>query len=92
MALTLGKLKFWILPNLDSEKTGFIESFKPFYSVEWVKSKKSKKAKGSKSKDSATEKVAESSNGSGDVVCAVEGKSEQEVSLNGNHKPLEKNN
>jgi len=40
---TVGKLHFWVLPNLDNEKCGFFESFKPFYSIEWKKAKKSKK-------------------------------------------------
>lgn len=43
--LTGAKLKFWIFPNLDNEKTGFFESFKPTYSVEWVKPKKKTKKK-----------------------------------------------
>lgn len=43
LVLTGGKLKFWILPNLDNEKTGFLESFRPFHSVEWVKEKKKSK-------------------------------------------------
>ena len=36
---TLGKLFFWVLPNLDNEKCGFFESFKPLYSIEWKKDK-----------------------------------------------------
>ena len=59
LVFTGGKLKFWILPNLDNEKTGFFESFMPFYSVEWVKEKKKlkKKAKAeeSQSKESDDE-------------------------------------
>ena len=43
LVVTAGKLKFWILPNLDNEKAGFFESFKPFYSAEWVKEKKKSK-------------------------------------------------
>jgi len=90
LVVTVGKLKFWILPNLDNEKTGFIESFKPIYSVEWAKKKKSKKAKGSKSIDSATEKLVEMSNESGEGFGVVENKSEQqsEVPSNGSHKSL----
>ncbi len=45
LVLTAGKLKFWVFPNLDNEKTGFFESFKPFHSVEWVKDKKKSKKK-----------------------------------------------
>ena len=96
MVLTAGKLKFWILPNLDNEKSGFLESFKPFYSVEWAKSKKSKKTKGSKSKESATEKVsvAGTANGSGEVLCPTEDKSElrEELSPNGDHPTLSEQN
>ena len=40
---TVGKLHFWVFPNLDNEKCGFFESFKPFYSVEWKKDKTKKK-------------------------------------------------
>lgn len=85
------KLKFWILPNLDNEKTGFVESFKPFYSVEWAKGKKSKKSKGSKSKEIPTETLSSvgTSNGSGEVSCLVEGKSEEvELPPDGNQAPL----
>lgn len=31
---TLGKVQFWIFPNLNEEKYGFFDSFKPFYSIE----------------------------------------------------------
>ena len=31
---TLGKVHFWAFPNLNEEKYGFVDSFKPFYSVE----------------------------------------------------------
>ena len=54
----MGKIKFWIFPNLDNEKLGFIDSFKPFYSFEYKdatkgsKGKKKKKDKGSSGKPS----------------------------------------
>lgn len=32
--VTLGKVQFWIFPNLNEEKYGFFDSFKPFYSIE----------------------------------------------------------
>ena len=31
---------FWLLPNLDDEKLGVIDSFKPFYSLKFKKKKK----------------------------------------------------
>ena len=31
---TLGKVHFWVFPNLNEEKYGFIDSFKPLYSIE----------------------------------------------------------
>ena len=58
LLVTLGKIKFWIFPNLDNEKLGFVESFKPFYSIEYKdatkdgKGKKKKKDKGASSKPS----------------------------------------
>lgn len=65
LVASAGKLKFWVLPNLDNEKTGFIESFKPFYSVEWVKNKKKKSNRNSlKAKDGSTNKSGLSENGS----------------------------
>ncbi len=42
---TIGKLHFWVLPNLDNEKCGFFESFRPTYSIEWKKDKSKKKKK-----------------------------------------------
>lgn len=61
LVLSLGKIKFWIFPNLDNEKLGFIDSFKPFYSFEYKdaskgsKGKKKKKDKGSSGKPSGGE-------------------------------------
>ena len=34
MVATLGKVQFWVFPNLNEEKYGFVDSFKPLYSVE----------------------------------------------------------
>ena len=31
---TLGKVHFWVFPNLNEEKYGFVDSFKPVYSIE----------------------------------------------------------
>ena len=31
---TMGKVHFWVFPNLNEEKYGFVDSFKPFYSIE----------------------------------------------------------
>lgn len=54
---TLGKYHFWVFPNLDNEKCGFVDSFKPFYSLEFKKSKKkSKKEKSSKGEETKEEK------------------------------------
>ena len=55
---TIGKVHFWVFPNLDNEKCGFIESFRPLYSFEVKKSKKKSKkekggTKGEESKESA---------------------------------------
>lgn len=35
-----GKVVFWLLPNLDDEKLGVIDSFKPLYSLKFKKKKK----------------------------------------------------
>ena len=32
--VTAGKFYFWVFPNLNDEKCGFLDSFKPFYSLE----------------------------------------------------------
>lgn len=44
--ITMGKVQFWILPNLENEKCGFFASFMPLYSIE----RHSKSRKGSKKK------------------------------------------
>ena len=41
--LSVGKINFWLLPNLDNERLGIIDSFKPLYSLKFKKKKKSKK-------------------------------------------------
>lgn len=56
LVATGGKLSFWILPNLDSEKTGFFDSFKPLHSAEWAKPKKKSKKKALKSETSEIER------------------------------------
>ena len=38
--LSGGKVVFWLLPNLDDEKLGVIDSFKPLYSLKFKKKKK----------------------------------------------------
>ena len=43
LIFSVGKVTFWIFPNMDNDKCGFVESFKPFYSVEVAKDKKKKK-------------------------------------------------
>lgn len=40
--VSVGKINFWLLPNLDNEKLGVIDSFKPLYSLK-KKKKKTKK-------------------------------------------------
>ena len=42
--MSYGKIHLWLLPNLDNEKLGIIDSFKPFYSIE-QKKKSGKKSK-----------------------------------------------
>ena len=39
LIITVGKVNFWILPNLDDDKADFFGSFTPLYSIE-VKSQK----------------------------------------------------
>ncbi len=58
LVLTGAKLKFWLFPNLDNEKAGFFESFKPLYSVDWTKEKDKKKSKkkNSRKSDAVTSK------------------------------------
>lgn len=34
LVATIGKVHFWVFPNLNEEKYGFVDSFKPVYSVE----------------------------------------------------------
>ena len=34
LVATLGKVHFWVFPNLNEEKYGFVDSFKPVYSIE----------------------------------------------------------
>lgn len=41
VTLTCGKVVFWLLPNLDDDKLGIIDSFKPLYSIKRKKKKKS---------------------------------------------------
>lgn len=51
LVLSLGKIKFWIFPNLDNEKLGFLDSFKPFYSLEYKDATKGSKGGKKKKKD-----------------------------------------
>lgn len=60
LVVSLGKIKFWILPNLDNEKLGVVDSFKPFYSFEYKdsdKGSKGRKKRKDKDKGKDTEKV-----------------------------------
>lgn len=60
LVVSLGKIKFWIFPNLDNEKLGFLDSFKPFYSFEYRdsgKGGKGKKKRKDKDKGTGSEKV-----------------------------------
>lgn len=66
MVFTMGKVQFWILPNLENDKCGFFASFVPLYSIErHIKSGKkgSKKKKvsedSSESKESGSKKTKE---------------------------------
>lgn len=34
LVATLGKVQFWVFPNLNEEKYGFVDSFKPVYTIE----------------------------------------------------------
>lgn len=53
LTFSYGKVNFWLLPNLDNEKLGVIDSFKPLYSIE------RKKGSGKKSKKKQTEDMKE---------------------------------
>lgn len=41
--VSVGKINLWLLPNLDNDRLGVIESFRPLYSLKFKKKKKSKK-------------------------------------------------
>ena len=45
LIITIGKVHFWIFPNLENEKCGFFESFKPFYSIEGPSETEKKRSK-----------------------------------------------
>ena len=34
LVVTMGKIHFWVFPNLNEEQYGFVDSFKPIYSIE----------------------------------------------------------
>jgi len=53
-ALSAGKLKFWIFPNL-TEDVGFLESFMPMYDYTYIGGNKGKKAKDSDDEESDDE-------------------------------------
>ena len=53
LTLSYGKINLWLLPNLDNEKLGIIESFKPLYSLE-RKKKSGKKSKAKKQVEDTT--------------------------------------
>ncbi len=80
--MSLGKIKFWIFPNLDNEKLGFLDSFKPFYSFEYRDSGKGGKGKKKrKDKDKGTtggEKVSKESEDGGKGEEEDEGEREGE--------------
>lgn len=64
LVISLGKINFWIFPNLDNEKLGFVESFKPFYSFEYRNGSKGSKGK-KKKKDKDKDKVSKEKEQSG---------------------------
>lgn len=84
LVVSFGKIKFWIFPNLDNEKLGFLDSFKPFYSFEYRdsgKGGKGKKKRKEKEKDKGTdgEKVTkETEDGGKEEVAAAEDRGEGE--------------
>ena len=54
--LTMGKIKFWLLPNL-TEDVGFFDSFVPFYILDVTRQEKSrlrKKKTGNGDQDAVT--------------------------------------
>lgn len=55
--LTIGKIKFWLLPNL-TEDVGFFESFVPFYTLEVTTKKKMIKNNEDKKENNADESTA----------------------------------
>ena len=78
---TVGKLHFWVFPNLDNEKCGFFESFKPFYSVEWKKDKTKKKKTSTKDE---TEGDKEGNGGQEDIEPTdIRGDGEEKEKTNG---------
>lgn len=86
LIISLGKVKFWIFPNLDNEKLGFLESFKPFYSFEYReakggKGKKKKKEKGASEKphEAAGTEAGESSGSVKDTPEKATGEEEEGV-------------
>lgn len=54
LAVTSGKLDFCIFPNLDNEKLGVIDSFKPLYSVKWKSKKKHRSSERDEKDDKKT--------------------------------------
>lgn len=62
---TVGKLHFWIFPNLDNEKCGFFDSFKPLYSVERKKDKTKKKKPSAKDEAEGDKEDCHEGNGGG---------------------------
>lgn len=80
LVISFGKIKFWIFPNLDNEKLGVLDSFKPFYSFEYrdsSKGSKGKKKRKDKEKGTGGEKVSkESENGNKEEEDQGEGEEE----------------
>ena len=64
MVFTMGKVQFWILPNLENDKCGFFASFVPLYSIErHIKSVKKSSKKKKVSDDSSEPKESGSEKG-----------------------------
>lgn len=73
LVISLGKINFWIFPNLDNEKLGFVESFKPFYSFEYRNGSKGSKGKKKKKDKDKVSKEKEQSGQENDQEVDEEG-------------------
>ena len=81
LVISFGKINFWIFPNLDNEKLGFLDSFKPFYSFEYRdsgKGSKGKKKRKDKDKGTGDEKVSKETENGGKEEDEDQGEGEEE--------------